>query len=331
MLYHWSVSIPMRVIDSHTAGEPTRLVISGGPDLGDGPLPERAARLQADHAQLCQAVLREPRGHEAIVGALLVPPSDVGCTAGVIFFNIAGNLGMCGHASIGTAVTLAHLGRIRPGAHRMETPVGVVKIELLDTNTVRLENVASYRLHHSITVNVPSVGPVRGDVAWGGNWFFLTEHTPAPLQLAHLDTLTHTAKAIRTALWDQGITGADGATIDHIELMGPAHNPRHQGRNFVLCPGGAYDRSPCGTGCSAKLACLAADGKLAEGTEWIQESVIDSTYQIRYRHAPGGGVIPTITGQAFVTADSRLIFNPNDPYWDGIRVNTRADRLNIDA
>jgi proline racemase len=315
----------MRVIDSHTAGEPTRVMIGGCPNLGDGPLAERAERLQAEHAQLCQAVLREPRGHDAIVGALLVPPSDPSCAAGVIFFNTASNLGMCGHASIGTAVTLAYLDRIGPGAHRLETPVGVVNIELLDANTVRLENVTSYRLHHHITVNVPGVGPVRGDVAWGGNWFFLTHHIPVPLRLTHVDALTHAAKTIRSALWDQGITGADGAYIDHIELMGPAHNPRHQGRNFVLCPGGAYDRSPCGTGCSAKLACLAADGKLVEDTEWIQESVIDSTYQIRYRHAPdGGGVIPTITGQAFVTADSTLIFNPNDPYRDGIRDNTKA-------
>ncbi|MGX1501006.1 4-hydroxyproline epimerase [Labrenzia sp. MBR-25] len=310
----------MRVIDSHTAGEPTRVVLDGGPDLGSGTLAERAARLEAEHLDFCASVVLEPRGHDAIIGALLVPPSDPACVAGVIYFNNLQNLGMCGHATIGLGVTLAHLGRISPGRHRFETPVGVVEIDLIDANTVSVVNIESYRLAKDVTVEVEGVGPVTGDVAWGGNWFFLVKNSPIALTGANIRPLTDLTLKIRSALEKAGVTGKDGAWIDHIELFGPAEDPAAQSRNFVLCPGGAYDRSPCGTGCSAKLACLAADGALAPGQDYLQESVIGSTYKISYQPGPGGGVIPTITGQAFVTSDATLIFNPADPYRSGIRL-----------
>ncbi|AQQ04781.1 hydroxyproline-2-epimerase [Roseibium algicola] len=310
----------MRVIDSHTAGEPTRVVLDGGPDLGSGTLAERAARLEAEHLDFCASVVLEPRGHDAIIGALLVPPSDPDCVAGLIYFNNLQNLGMCGHATIGLGVTLAHLGRIGPGRHKFETPVGVVEIDLIDANTVSVVNIESYRLAKDVTVEVEGIGPVTGDVAWGGNWFFLVKNSPVALTGANIRPLTDLTLKIRDALEKAGVTGKDGAWIDHIELFGPAEDPSAQSRNFVLCPGGAYDRSPCGTGCSAKLACLAADGALAPGEDYLQESVIGSTYKISYQPGPGGGVIPTITGQAFVTSDANLIFNPADPYRAGIRL-----------
>ena len=310
----------MRVIDSHTAGEPTRVVLDGRPDLGSGTLAERAARLEAEHLDFCASVVLEPRGHDAIIGALLVPPSDPDCVAGVIYFNNLQNLGMCGHATIGLGVTLAHLGRIGPGRHKFETPVGVVEIDLIDANTVSVVNIESYRLAKDVTVEVEGIGPVTGDVAWGGNWFFLVKNSPVALTGANIRPLTDLTLKIRDALEKAGVTGKDGAWIDHIELFGPAEDPSAQSRNFVLCPGGAYDRSPCGTGCSAKLACLAADGALAPGEDYLQESVIGSTYKISYQPGPGGGVIPTITGQAFVTSDANLIFNPADPYRAGIRL-----------
>lgn len=310
----------MRVIDSHTAGEPTRVVLDGGPDLGSGTLAERAARLEAEHLDFCASVVLEPRGHDAIIGALLVPPSDPDCVAGVIYFNNLQNLGMCGHATIGLSVTLAHLGRIGPGRHKFETPVGVVEIDLIDANTVSVVNIESYRLAKDVTVEVEGIGPVTGDVAWGGNWFFLVKNSPVALTGTNIRPLTDLTLKIRDALEKAGVTGKDGAWIDHIELFGPAEDPSAQSRNFVLCPGGAYDRSPCGTGCSAKLACLAADGALAPGEDYLQESVIGSTYKISYQPGPGGGVIPTITGQAFVTSDANLIFNPADPYRAGIRL-----------
>lgn len=310
----------MRVIDSHTAGEPTRVVLDGGPDLGSGTLVERAARLEAEHLDFCASVVLEPRGHDAIIGALLVPPDDTACAAGVIYFNNLQNLGMCGHATIGLGVTLAHLGQIGPGKHRLDTPVGQVGIDLIDANTVSVVNVESYRLAKDVTVEVEGVGPVTGDVAWGGNWFFLVKDSPIALTGANIRPLTDLTLRIRAGLETAGVTGKDGAWIDHIELFGPPESAEADSRNFVLCPGGAYDRSPCGTGCSAKLACLAADGLLKPGETYLQESVIGSTYRISYRPGDRGGVIPTVTGQAFVTSDANLIFNPADPYRTGIRL-----------
>lgn len=309
----------MRVIDSHTAGEPTRVVIEGGPDLGTGSLKERAARLEADHLDFCASVVLEPRGHDAIIGALLLPPSRDDCAASVIFFNNLQNLGMCGHASIGLGATLAYLDRISPGRHKLETPVGVVEILLHDANTVSVTNVESYRHLKDVTVEVDGVGAVTGDVAWGGNWFFLVKESPLDLAPQNIRPLTDLTLNIRKALEDNGITGRDGAWIDHIELFGSPVSPQADSRNFVLCPGGAYDRSPCGTGCSAKLACLAEDGLLAPGQEWVQESVIGSTYRISYREGTGSRVIPTVTGRAFVTSDATLNFDPADPYHSGIR------------
>ncbi|KAE9625064.1 proline racemase family protein [Parasedimentitalea maritima] len=309
----------MRVIDSHTGGEPTRLILSGGPDLGDGPLADRARRLQEEHKDLCASVLLEPRGHDAMVGALLVPPTDPECVAGVIYFNPVGNLGMCGHATIGTAVSLAHIGRILPGTHLFETPVGRVEVELHDMHRASVVNVESYRLHKDVSVEVPEFGTVTGDVAWGGNWFFLTADTPVALNFENVVQLSAAAQQVRDALAAAGITGTDGAWIDHVEFTGPAQSARAHGRNFVLCPGGAYDRSPCGTGTSAKLACLAADGLLTPGQDWRQESIIGSTYLVSYWAGPNGGVIPTVTGEAYVTAQSDLVFDPQDPYALGIR------------
>lgn len=309
----------IRVIDSHTEGEPTRLVVAGGPDLGPGTLAERRARFAAGFDRFRSLVVNEPRGSDAVVGALLCPPDHPGSVAGVIFFNNVGYLGMCGHASIGTAVTLARMGRIGPGIHHLDTPVGTVAVDLVDANTVTVENVESYRLAHAVGVDVPGLGRVTGDVAWGGNWFFLTESVTTALDAANIAELTRIATAIRDALAAADITGRDGVEIDHIELFGPPRGAGARSRNFVLCPGGAYDRSPCGTGTSAKLACLAADGKLAPGERWVQESIIDSRFEAEYRPAPGGGVIARITGRAYVTLEATLTRDPADPFADGIR------------
>lgn len=310
----------MRVIDSHTEGEPSRVIVSGGPDLGPGSLAERAAKLQARHRDMCKAVVLEPRGYDAIAGALLVEPSAPDCVTGVIYFNTVANLGMCGHATIGLAATLAHMGRITPGAHRIDTPVGVVEVTLHNANTVSVVNVESDRLFKDVTIDVPGIGLVTGDVAWGGNWFFLVKDSPVALDTAAIPALTDASLRIRRALEEAGITGRGGAWIDHIELFGPPTKPQARARSFVLCPGGTYDRSPCGTGSSAKLACLAADGLLAAGENWVQESIIGSTYRLSYAPGPTGGVIPTITGRAFVTAEAELIFNPADPFAKGIRL-----------
>lgn len=308
----------IHVVDSHTGGEPTRVVVTGFPQPEGGTLLARRDRFDRDFDHFRSAVVNEPRGSDVLVGALLTPPTDPSCVAGVIFFNNVGTLGMCGHGTIGLAVTLGHLGRIGAGRHRLETPVGVVPFEFDGKNRVTIQNVPSYRLHKEVEVEVPHLGTVRGDVAWGGNWFFLVGDHPWKLDLDSAGELTDVCWKIRLALKQQGVTGTLGAEIDHIELFGPPSNSNNHSRNFVLCPGKAYDRSPCGTGTSAKLACLFADGKLKEGESWLQESITGSVF-VGSVERHDNGVTPTLTGEAFVTAEATLLLDPEDPLQWGIR------------
>ena len=319
-----------RILDSHTGGEPTRLVVSGGPDLGQGSMAQRLQRFRAEHDAWRRALMNEPRGNDVLVGALLCEPVDPGSACGVIFFNNVGFLGMCGHGTIGLVATLAHLGRLAAGTHRIETPVGPVQATLHADRSVTVANVPAYRHAAHVAVDVPGAGVLHGDVAWGGNWFFLCHDHGLILQAPHIAALTARADALRQALAAQGITGADGAEIDHIELLGPAQDPSRDpafsGRSFVLCPGGAYDRSPCGTGTSAKLACLAADGKLAPGQVWQQESVIGSVFDGYYlrtaaevAHGTGANaILPFVHGRAHVTLDATVVFDADDPYAWGL-------------
>lgn len=304
-------------IDSHTGGEPTRVVIDGGPALG-GTLAERVVALRTHHDTLRAAVCNEPRGSDVLVGALLTPPTDPTATAGVIFFNNVGYLGMCGHGTIGLVATLAHLGRLAPGRHRIETPVGVVTTELLPGGEVSVRNVPAYRHAHRVPVDVPGHGRVHGDIAWGGNWFFLCDDHGQSLEHPNIESLTDFAWRVRAGLEAAGLTGRDGGEIDHIELIGPSSTPGVDSRNFVLCPGKAYDRSPCGTGTSAKLACLVADGKLGPGRRWRQESIIGSTFDGTVELVDGT-IVPTITGRAWITGEATLLLDPTDPYRHGIR------------
>lgn len=308
----------IRIIDSHTGGEPTRLVISGGPELGQGPLAERLLRFRSEYDTFRSAVVNEPRGSDVIVGGLLCEPVDPSCAAGVIYFNNVGYLGMCGHGTIGLAVTLAYMGKIKPGQHRIETPVGTVSAELHKDGQVTVNNVASYRLAANVAVEVPGYGRVQGDVAWGGNWFFLVREHSLEMTLKNVEALTSFAWAIRQALTAGGITGKGGAEIDHVELYGRSHLPGVDSKNFVLCPGKAYDRSACGTGTSAKMACLYADGKLREGEVWKQESIVGSVFEGTIR-VKDGQVYPSIKGSAFVNAEADLILDERDPFCMGIR------------
>ena len=306
----------IEVVDSHTGGEPTRVVIGGGPDLGSGSLAERRDRMRLHHDRWRSAVVNEPRGSEGMVGALLCAPVDPRSATGVIFFNNVGYLGMCGHGTIGVAVTLAHLGRIRPGSQRIETPVGNVSVHLKDNHTVTIENVASYRHAAGVTVRVEGYGQIAGDVAWGGNWFFLVHDHGCKLELANVAHLTDLTRRIRQALARHGVAGAAGQEIDHIELFGPPVDPRADSRNFVLCPGMAYDRSPCGTGTCAKLACLFADGKLKEGQIWRQEGILGSVFEGSVR-LEQERIVPSITGTAYVTAEACLVLDSADPFQFG--------------
>lgn len=307
----------IHVIDSHTGGEPTRLVVDGFPDLGDGTIAERKQQLQTLHDQWRTATVLEPRGSDVVVGGLLCKPVSADAAAGVIFFNNCGYLGMCGHGTIGLVTTLAHMGRITAGVHRIETTVGTVTATLHDDGSVSVRNVPAYRHGRQISVDVPGHGVVRGDIAWGGNWFFLISEHGLRLASDNIDELTEYSWAVRQALGAQGITGADGAEIDHVELFAK-DDEGADSRNFVLCPGKAYDRSPCGTGTSAKIACLAADGKLAPGAVWRQASVIGSRFEASYA-IEQGQVVPTIRGRAHVCGESTLLIDEADPFAWGIR------------
>jgi 4-hydroxyproline epimerase len=295
----------IQVVDSHTGGEPTRVVISGGPDLGRGAMAERLERFRSSHDDFRSAAVNEPRGSDVVVGALLCEPSDPTCAAGVIFFNNVGYLGMCGHGTIGLVATLAHLGRIRPGSHRVETPVGIVTATLHPDGQVSVANVPSYRKWKAVTVD-----GVTGDIAWGGNWFFLVENHGQRLERDNVEALTEYAWRLRRAV------NVQHPEVDHVELFGPT--PTADSRNFVLCPGKAYDRSPCGTGTCAKLACLAEDGKLKEGQVWRQESIVGSVFEGSVKIVDGV-VHPTIKGSAFITAQATLLRDPRDPFASGIR------------
>jgi len=306
----------LTIIDSHTGGEPTRVVIQGGPDLGGGTVADQLAVFRRDFDAYRSAVVNEPRGSEVMVGALLVRPSDPSCAAGVIFFNNVGYLGMCGHGTIGLMVTLAHLRRIRPGEHRIESPVGIVTATLHANGEVSVANVPSWREQKGVRVKVPGVGTVTGDVAWGGNWFFLSQADGHRLSLANAEQLTDYAWRVRQAVNAQGFP-----QVDHIELFGPPTVPGAHSRNFVQCPGKAFDRSPCGTGTSAKLACLAADGMLPEGQPYVQESIVGSTFTGRFRwlDRAAGKVQPIITGRAYVNAEATLLLDEHDPFCWGLR------------
>lgn len=315
-----SLALPpvIRVVDSHTGGEPTRVIIEHGPDLGSGPLDLRRERFRNEFDHFRRAVILEPRGSDVLVGALPVAPHDPSCSLGVIFFNNAGYLGMCGHGMIGLLVTLAHLGRIQPGEHRVETPVGIVRTVLETRHQATVINVPSYRAAAGVTLQVEGVGPIVGDIAWGGNWFFLVRDCGEQVTWKNLPRLQWLADQIQATLDRQGVTAPGGQRIDHVELFGPAGEVDADSRNFVRCPGGAYDRSPCGTGTSAKLACLAADGALPPGSVWRQASIIGSVFSARYQWS-GDRIVPEITGQAFVTGEQLLRFDPDDPFQCGIQ------------
>lgn len=308
----------IQIVDSHTGGEPTRLVVGGFPDLGGGSMAERRALLAERHDKWRAATVLEPRGSDVVVGALLCEPMSKDAAAGVIFFNNTGYLGMCGHGTIGLVASLAHMGRIGVGEHRIETPVGTVTTTLHANGSVSVRNVPAYRHLHQVAVEMPGHGTVRGDVAWGGNWFFLVSDHGQRVASDNLAALTGYTEALRKALSAQGITGAEGAEIDHIELFADDDGGADS-RNFVLCPGNAYDRSPCGTGTSAKIACLAADGKLAPGEVWTQASVIGSRFEASYT-VEDGKVIPTLRGRAHISAEATLLIEDNDPFGWGIRI-----------
>jgi 4-hydroxyproline epimerase len=309
----------MRYIDSHTGGEPTRLIPELPFPVAQGSVAAQLAFLQQHHDTLRTTILHEPRGSDVMVGAYLVEPGREDCQFGVIFFNNVGYLGMCGHGMIGVIATLSFLGRIQPGTVKVDTPVGVVEATLHPAangypNRVSFKNVPAFRFLSHISLEIDHK-TIHGDIAWGGNWFFLVHDHGLAVEAGNLEQLSEFCWDIRCQLAALGIRGKSGEEIDHIELFGPSREA--DSRSFVLCPGKAYDRSPCGTGTSAKLACLYADGKLAEGQVWRQQSIIGSIFE-GYIEQIGEQLIPNITGEAWIMARGELLIDPRDPFGYGI-------------
>lgn len=309
------MAVPIRVVDSHTGGEPTRVVIGGMPPLEGSDMVAAKAWLATEYDSLRRSVVGEPRCSDVVVGAYLWPPEEGSEAWRIVFFNNAGYLWMCGHGTVGIVETLRYLNRIDVGRVEFATPAGPVAAWLLPDGQVSFDNVLCWRSQASVEVDVPGYGPVTGDIAYGGNWFFLIGDSPVPVVRANLSELQTFTVAVRQALDSQGVTGDDGAPIDHIEVFGPSDVA--DSRNYVLCPGLEYDRSPCGTGTSAKVACLAADGKLAPGQVWRQESIVGSVFEARYRIADGR-VVPTITGRAHIVGDGIVVVDEDDPFKWGI-------------
>ncbi len=338
-------------LDSHTGGEPTRLITALPFDLGTGSVADKLSTLKAHHDDLRRTVLLEPRGSDVLVGAYLVPPADPTCQFGVIYFNNVGYLGMCGHGTIGLIASLAYMGKVTPGVIRVETPVGVVEATLHPMssslrgangvsdeaipnnveeiasgekhrprndeqypNKVSVQNIPAYRhlTHIPVTIDGKTI---HGDVAWGGNWFFLCHDHGLDVNMQNLEALTDFSWRVREQFTANGITGANGAEIDHVELF--ASTPEADSKSFVLCPGKAYDRSPCGTGTSAKLACLYGDGKLQVGQTWKQQSVVGSIFEGSIQ-LDGDKIIPTITGEAWVMSEGTILVDERDPFGKGI-------------
>lgn len=304
------------VIDSHTEGEPTRFIVTGYPEL-KGTVHQKLELMQRDHDDVRRALCLEPRGNEVAIGAALFEPSEPDCIGDLVFFNNKGYLGMCGHGTIGVLTTLAHMGRLSPGTVRLNTVAGPVNATLHDRSSVTVQNVPSYRWRKDVSVDIPDVGTVVGDVAYGGNWFFLVKSPHLAVKFQNLDALTAFTATLMRACEHQGVTGKDGALIDHVEVFGPPSRHDADSKNFVLCPGGQYDRSPCGTGTSAKLACLFEDGVVKAGDIWRQESIIGSLFQGSVEVVEDK-VIPSIRGTAFVTAEAKVVIDPRDPFAHGI-------------
>lgn len=315
-----AVGLPssMCVVDSHTEGESTRVIVDGWPQPAGDTMAARRDELRLRHDHLRRAVVCEPRGHAAIVGALLTPPVLSDSVCGIVFFNNETYLGMCGHGLIGTVRTLAYLGRLQPGDAQFDTPVGTVHATLEPNGSVAITNVPARAFMLDVIVDVPGVGRVAGDIAYGGNWFFITHHGGVPVTLANVAELTRLTQAIQDALTAGGITGEGGEPIDHIEISAPPVRRDADCRNFVLCSGGEYDRSPCGTGTSAKMASLHARGELQLEEHWHQESVTGSLFTGWLTRGADGELVPHIRGRAYITGESTLRFDPADPFRLGI-------------
>ena len=327
----------IQAVDSHTAGEPTRIVTGGLPPLAGASMAEKRTILQRDHDGLRRALVLEPRGHDAIVLAYLLPPCTPGAHLGVVFANDAGYLGMCGHGAIGVATVAVAMGMVaavEPVTEVvLDTPAGVVPCRVAvaggKVKSVTITNVPSFLFAQRVVVPVHGFGKVAADIAYGDNWFAFVEADQLGLMVekTHLPVLMQAATAVREALVREGVRGrhperSGDEIVDHVKLFAPLAGDEPGARALTLCPGAAYDRSPCGTGTSAKLAVLHAKGELEIGAWFRSQSVLATEFRARVvretRVGPHPAIVPEVTGSAWITGFPTFVLDPEDPCRFGI-------------
>jgi proline racemase len=327
----------IQAVDSHTAAEPTRVITGGLPTIRGATMAEKRDQLRQEHDSIRKSLVLEPRGHDAIVLAFLLPPTRDDADLGVVFANDAGYLGMCGHGSIGlvtTAVAMGLVPAVEPVTEiALDTPVGLIRcrvaVEAGRPKSVTITNVPSFLYRQRVIVDVHGFGKVAADVAYGGNWFAFVEADQLGLvvEKSHLPVLMQAATAIREALVREGVRGihpetGEEETVDHIKLFEALDGEHLGARSLTLCPGTAYDRSPCGTGTSAKLAVLHAKGELKQGEVFDSESVLGTKFMARIVGETTVGkypaIVPEITGSAWITSFATFVIDPDDPCRLGI-------------
>lgn len=327
----------IQAVDSHTAAEPTRVITGGLPMIRGATMADKRDELKRLHDPIRRSLVLEPRGHDAIILAYLLPPTHDDADLGVVFANDAGYLGMCGHGAIGLATTAVAMGlvaAVEPVTEiTLDTPVGLIKcrvaVEGGRPKSVTITNVPSFLYRQRVVVDVHGFGKVAADIAYGGNWFAFVEADQLGLMVekAHLPVLMQAAIAIREALVRDGVRGVhpdsgEEEVIDHVKLFVPLDGEHHGARALTLCPGTAYDRSPCGTGTSAKLAVLHAKGELKTGEQFDSESVLGTRFAARVVAETTVGefpaIVPEITGSAWITSFATFVIDPDDPCRHGI-------------
>lgn len=327
-------------IDAHTCGNPVRLVAGGGPLLQGNSMMERRLHFLAEYDWIRKGLMFEPRGHDMMSGSILYPPSDPANDIGVLYIETSGCLPMCGHGTIGTVTIAIEEGLViprTPGRLRLETPAGLVLIEYVQeekkVKSVKLTNVKSFLAAAEITVECPDLGKLTADVAYGGNFYAIIDPQENFKGLEHYaaDQLIGWSRTLRQRINDQytfvhpedpNIRG-----LSHIQWTGTVLDASSTARNAVFYGDKAIDRSPCGTGTSARMAQWHAKGKLKKGDRFVHESIIGSkfigTVEEEIPDAFGNGtpaIVPGIEGWAMITGYNTIIIDDDDPYAHGFQV-----------
>jgi len=324
-------------IDSHTCGCPVRLVAGGGPVLNGNTMMERRLHFMEEYDWIRQGLMFEPRGHDMMSGSILYPAFDPKNDIGVIYIETSGCLPMCGHGTIGTVTIAIEEGLVKPkvpGKLRLETPAGLILIDYVQkgakVESVKLTNVKSFLYKEGLVVSCPDLGEIVVDVAYGGNFYAIVDPQKNFDDISSFSAsqLIHYGKIIRKLLNEkyefihpenENIHG-----LTHIQWTGKPTKENSTGRNAVLVGENALDRSPCGTGTSARMAQWYATGKLNKGQEFVHESYIGSQFVGRIEEETTLGekaaIVPSVEGWARITGYNQIIIDDDDPYKLGFQV-----------